>query len=63
MSLKFKFIAERNNSSHYEDFVDSKLTYETQAETLSDVLEDFACFLKGVGFYIDGDLVVDSEEK
>ena len=44
---KFTFIAEHESGQ--------KVTYECQNDFIGHVLEDFDLFLRGVGFYPDGD--------
>lgn len=51
MIQKFIFI-------HENDFNQSKLTFESGAESLNQILTDFADFLRGAGFQIDGYLDV-----
>lgn len=40
----------------------SKVTFEKDADALSDVLESFEFFLKGAGFYLDGQVDIVPEE-
>jgi bifunctional DNA-binding transcriptional regulator/antitoxin component of YhaV-PrlF toxin-antitoxin module len=46
--MKFTFIAEHESGE--------KITYETEKDFLQDVLSDFELFLRGAGFYFDGQL-------
>ena len=48
IKMKFTFIAEHESGE--------KVTYETEKEFLGDVVSDFELFLRGAGFYFDGNL-------
>lgn len=50
MGTKFEFKC----TSGYDCTSNVKISYETDAETLSDILEDFAAFLRGCGFHFEG---------
>ena len=39
------------------------ITYQTDTETLGDVLEDFTNFLRAIGYYIDGYLDVVNDDQ
>jgi len=40
----------------------TKITLETEAVCLTDILEEFQMFLKGCGFGFDGDIVIEDLE-
>jgi len=48
IKMKFTFIAEHAGGE--------KVTYETEKDFLQDVISDFELFLRGCGFYFDGQL-------
>lgn len=57
--FKFKIIKDsREDGDNYG----SKLVYEFEAITLSDMLEHYSNFLKGCGFVFDGELDIVTEE-
>lgn len=51
---KFTFTREENQ---FNDT--TKSTVEFSAESLDEILQQFQFFLKGAGFYFDGDIVID----
>jgi hypothetical protein len=51
---KFTFICEHDSFS--DGGLQSKNTYEFKADGLFDVVEEFETFLKGSGYYFDGEL-------
>ena len=53
--MKFTFIAEHDSGE--------KVTYETEKEFLHDVVDDFELFLRGCGFYFDGNLDFVEEQR
>lgn len=46
----------------YSNELTSKITTETNAETLNEVLEEFECFLKGSGYHFEGKIDIVREE-
>ena len=44
------------NRNPWDESVDSTVTFETNKETLPEILEDFEMFLRGAGFHFDGQL-------
>lgn len=48
--MKFTFTCEQADQT--------KITYETQKETLDEVLSEVKTFLKGCGYQIDGELEI-----
>lgn len=57
---KFTFVYQ--NFDIYSNELTSKITTETNAETLNEVLEEFECFLKGAGYYFDGKIDIVKED-
>lgn len=57
---KFTFVYQ--NIDLYSSEVTSKITTETNADTLNEVLEEFECFLKGAGYVFDGRIDLVKEE-
>jgi len=55
IKMKFTFIAEHDSGE--------KVTYETEKEFLHDVVDDFELFLRGCGFYFDGNLDFVEEQR
>ena len=53
---KFTLIAEYSDPSH-------KMTHEFNADYLPEVIENMDLFLRGVGFYYDGQLNIEQEEE
>jgi hypothetical protein len=51
---KFTFIAEHKDL--YGGHAGNKITHEFEAENLSDVLENFECFIRGAGYVVEGTL-------
>ena len=47
------------NRNPWDESIDSKVTFETNNETLTEILEDFEQFLRGAGFHFDGQLVIE----
>jgi len=41
----------------------TKVTLETEAVCLSDILEEFGMFLRGCGFHFNGDIVIEDPEE
>lgn len=41
----------------------TKVTLETEAVCLTDILEEFEMFLKGCGFSFDGNIVIEDPEE
>jgi hypothetical protein len=62
--MKFELIGQQYN---YLSLTDrrpgTKTTIEFESENLEDVLEEFAMFLRGCGYVIDGRLDVVSDEE
>lgn len=57
--MKYKLIKESRNN---EDTYGSRVEYQFDAITLSDMLEHYQAFLKGCGYIFDGELeIVDLE--
>lgn len=54
---KFTFIREQSN--FYGN--NCKQVVEFSAETLDDILTEFEFFLKGAGFYFEGNVIIDQE--
>ncbi len=49
------------NRNPWDESVDSTVTFETNKETLPEILEDFEMFLRGAGFHFDGQIdIVDT---
>lgn len=46
---------------NYDDQPKAEITYETNAITLSDILDEFTRFLNGCGFQVDGLQEIDDE--
>ena len=44
------------NRNPWDESLDSKVTFETNKETLPEILEDFEMFLRGAGFHFDGQI-------
>ena len=59
---KYTFICEQE-STPYSTAIESKRTVEFRADGLSDVLDEFESFLRGSGFFFQGqlDIIDDSE--
>jgi hypothetical protein len=58
---KFTFVYQ--NEDVFTEEVTSKVTMETNAESLSELLEEFECFLRGAGYYFEGKLdLVDQDD-
>lgn len=57
---KLKFTCEHQHPLKKDTNV-ATITYESNREYLSDILEDFSDFLKGCGFHIDGNIEVVSD--
>jgi hypothetical protein len=53
------FICEHRNP--WDESLDSKVTFETNSVTLSDILVEFTQFLRGSGFHFDGQLDIVEE--
>jgi hypothetical protein len=61
--MKFKFTGEYEPMP-FQDAVSSKRKIEFEAETLTDILEQFEMFLRGCGYVFDGQLdIVDDFAK
>ncbi len=58
---KFTFICEEE-AMPFADAVSSKRTVEFNAETISDIVNEFEMFLKGCGFSFEGRLDLVKEE-
>ena len=58
---KFTFICEEEPMP-FADVVTTKRTFEFNAVSLNDIIQEFEYFLKGAGFYINGTLEVVPEE-
>ena len=52
-----------NNPFNPEERISSTITQEFNAESLSDVLENFEMFLRGSGFHFDGQLDIVKEDE
>lgn len=62
--MKYTFINEEVPLTGSSAFSHQKVTFEFQADTLQEVLQNFQQFLQGVGFVFDGQLdVVNDEER
>lgn len=48
------FTCEHRNP--WDESLDSKITLETNSETLTDILAEFEQFLRGAGFHFDGQI-------
>lgn len=57
---KFTFTYEHKDI--FSERVVTKLNMETDAESLNEVLEEFENFLRGAGYFIDGNIVVVPED-
>jgi hypothetical protein len=57
---KFTFVYQ--NLDIYSNELTSKITTETNAKTLNEVLEEFECFLKGAGYHFNGKIDIVKEE-
>lgn len=59
---KFTFICEEE-SMPFVSSTEAKRTVEFRADGLSDILQEFECFLRGAGFHFEGQLdIVDENE-
>jgi hypothetical protein len=58
---KFTFICQEE-SMPFVSSVEAKRTVEFRADGLNDILQEFECFLRGSGFYIDGRLDIVNDE-
>ena len=57
MSFVFKKTYELNG-----DF--SEITYKSNSQDLTSIIEEFQCFLKGCGFHFNGELeIVENQEE
>lgn len=59
---KFTFICEEE-SMPFVSSIETKRTVEFRADGLSDILQEFECFLRGAGFYFDGHLDIVQDEE
>lgn len=59
---KFTFTCEHEHPIK-KDVAVSTITYESKRECLPDILDDFRDFLKGCGFYVDGDIDIVKQEE
>jgi hypothetical protein len=57
---KFTFVYQ-NVNMHSKELI-SKITSETNADSLKEVLEEFESFLKGAGYYFDGRIDIVKED-
>lgn len=58
---KFTFVCQEE-STPYSRIVETKRTVEFRADSLEDVLQEFEHFLRGAGFYFNGNLDIVNEE-
>ena len=58
---KYTFICEQE-SDLYADIVESKRTFEFHADGLDQILSEFESFLRGSGFYFNGNIDIVEEE-
>lgn len=58
---KYTFICEQE-SAPYADIVESKRTFEFHADGLDQILSEFESFLRGSGFYFNGNIDIVEEE-
>ena len=59
---KFTFVCQEE-AMPFADVVSSKRTVEFSADTLNQIMDEFQNFLRGCGFYFDGQLDFVSDEE